>query len=303
MRERLITKNVPNYSRPESCVTWRMEGTVMSENQLSRAGGWADDDYREFARKMELFENGPTTTNFAQLIAHGIQLPDPDSISDADISAKLWEVIAGLSTLRVYLNQTDHLSDRHLYATLWRDVLRADVPAIDEIGFNTHVGLVSEGSEEQTQLYLRYYADEDARKVWAKDSSECDLPPHEDPPYHRDLLLPRPSHEHGPEALEWLRANPNPSPLATNRFSARDEAVTFVEALYAAGATNVVIGNILMLPNDRWAPYADMLLVDLPGDPAQRREMFELVDKIGRPDGDDAPLIEGGQSTIRLWWD
>ena len=49
----------------------------MSENQRSRGGASADDEYREFVRKMELFENGPTTTNFAQLIAHGIQLPDP----------------------------------------------------------------------------------------------------------------------------------------------------------------------------------------------------------------------------------
>ena len=63
------------------------------------------------------------------------------------------------------------------------------------------------------------------------------------------------------------------------------------------------IDNILMLPNDRWAPYADMLLVDLPADHAQRRKVFELVEKIGRPDGEDEPLIDGGQSTIRLWWD
>jgi hypothetical protein len=275
----------------------------MSENQRRRAGARADDEYREFVRKMELFENGPTTTNFAQLIADGIQLPDPDSISDADISAKLWEVIAGLSRLRVYLDQTDHLSDRELYATLWRDVLRTDVPAVDEVGFNNHVDLLSSGSDEETAIYLRYYADEDERRDWARDLRDSDLPLHEYPPYNRDRLLPRPRHEHGPEALEWLRVNPNPSPLATNRFSSPAEAVAFVEALYAAGATNVVIGNILMLPNDRWAPYADMLLVDLPADRAQRCKVFELVEKIGRPDGEDEPLIDGGQSTIRLWWD
>jgi hypothetical protein len=134
-------------------ISWpRGGGTVMPENQRPRAGAWADGEYREFVKKMELFENGPTTTNFAQLIAHGIQLPDPGSISDADISAKLWEVIAGLSRLRVYLDQTDHLNGRELYATLWRDVLRADVPAIDEIGSNNHVGLLSPGSEEQMEV-------------------------------------------------------------------------------------------------------------------------------------------------------
>ena len=73
----------------------------------------------------------------------GGSAPDPDAINDADIGAKLWEVIAGLSRLRVYLDQTDHLNDRELYATLWRDVLRLDVPAIDEIGFNNHVSLLS----------------------------------------------------------------------------------------------------------------------------------------------------------------
>ena len=154
----------------------------MSENQRSRGGASADDEYREFVRKMELFENGPTTTNFAQLIAHGIQLPDPDSISDADISAKLWEVIAGLSRLRVYLDQTDHLNDRELCATLWRDVLRTDVSAVDEIGFDNHVALLSTGSEEQTAVYLRCYADEDERRDWVKDFSDWDLPLHEDEP-------------------------------------------------------------------------------------------------------------------------
>jgi hypothetical protein len=153
----------------------------MSNNQGPRAGASADDDYREFVRKMEVFENGPTTTNFAQLIEHGIQLPDPDSISDADITAKLWEVIAGLSKLRVYLDQTDHLNDRELYATLWRDVLRTEVPAIDEIGFNSHVGLLTPGDDEHTAVYLRYYADEDERRDWIEDLGVSDLPVHEEP--------------------------------------------------------------------------------------------------------------------------
>jgi hypothetical protein len=46
-----------------------------------------------------------------------------------------------------------------------------------------------------------------------------------------------------------------------------------------------------------------MLLVDLPADHAQRRDVFDLMEKIGRPDDEDEPLIDCGQSTIRLWWD
>jgi hypothetical protein len=99
------------------------------------------DSYDEYARKMDLFMEGPTTTYFQQLIDAGIQLPDPDSVSDTDIRTKLWEVIAGLEKLRVFLEHTNHLDDRGLYTTLWRETLRGETPAIDEIGFRSHLDL------------------------------------------------------------------------------------------------------------------------------------------------------------------
>src|SRR5829696_3251876 len=94
--------------------------------------------YEEYARKMDLFMDGPTTTYFQQLLDAGIQLPEPDAVSDADIRTKLWEVLAGLDKIRAYLEQTNHLSDRELYAKLWHDTLRGETPAIDEIGFTSH---------------------------------------------------------------------------------------------------------------------------------------------------------------------
>lgn len=97
-----------------------------------------DDGYEEFARKMRLFEDGPTTTNYQQLMEKGVELPDPESISDDDLRTKLWEVLSGLAELRVYLGDTDGLSDRELYAKLYHDVLRIEVPAIDDIGRCEH---------------------------------------------------------------------------------------------------------------------------------------------------------------------
>jgi len=264
------------------------------------------DSYEEFARKMQLVENGPTTTNFQQLLDQGIELPAPEALADSEVATKLWEVISGLAQLRVHLDHTDHLSNKEMYAKLWNDTLRWDTPAIDEIGFNTHVDLCSIGDDAGTALYLKYFADEEFRKQHLVDYPDEPLPAHEDPPYQRDQLLPGPKYEGEPEALDWLRANHHPTPFATNRFGTREEALEFVEQLYAAGATFVSIDGILMLPNHNWAPYADTLIVDLPEDGERRRAVFELSEHVGKPDEDGPdpePLIDCGQPSIRLWWD
>ena len=44
----------------------------------------------------------------------GIALPAPEELTDAQLSAKLWEVIEALAFLGAYLEHTDHLSDREL---------------------------------------------------------------------------------------------------------------------------------------------------------------------------------------------
>ena len=62
---------------------------------------------------------------------------------------KLWEIIDQLARRRVFLSQTDHLSDRELYALLWSDILHEDtkdVP-VDESSA-CHIDLLSGGWEE-----------------------------------------------------------------------------------------------------------------------------------------------------------
>jgi hypothetical protein len=282
----------------------------MSDNSLRPAPD--DDDYEEFERKMVLFEEGPTTTTFQQLIDSGVALPNPDDVVDADVRTKLWEVLHALSRLRVYLHHTDHLSDRELYATLWNEILRDEVPAIDEIGFNTQVQLLSSGDDAEMTLYLKYFADQSFRDVWANEFPDCSIPDHEDPPYTRDCLLPCASDQGGPEAREWLRANHHESALAANRFSSTPEAIAFVEQLYAAGATNVWVDNVMMLANHNWTPYADTLIVDLPDDGKTAHDLLELIAEVGRPDadgGEDPPHFIGpvpsrveGPRSVRLWW-
>ena len=44
------------------------------------------------------------------------------------------------------------------------------------------------------QLFLKYYADDDFRRQWHKDCPKDPIPAHEDPPYDRDRLLPKPDY-------------------------------------------------------------------------------------------------------------
>ena len=263
------------------------------------------DSYEEYARKMDLFMDGPTTTYFEQLRGAGIELPEPDSVSDADIRTKLWEVIAGLERLRVFLEHTNHLSDRELYAKLWHELLREETPAIDEIGFRTHMAVARIGGDDaETLLYLKYYADAADRELWSDEFPGDKMPAHEEPPFTRDDLLPGP-HETVAEAAAWLRANWSEHAFATNRFGTTAKAIEFVDQLYATGATEICVDNVMMLPNHGWTPYADTLLVRLPEDPAKRSAVFDLMEHVGKPDedGGDEPLIDSGQKEVRLWWD
>jgi hypothetical protein len=62
---------------------------------------------------------------------------------------------------------------------------------------------------------------------------------------------------------------------------------------------------VILLPNHDWTPYADTLIVNLPDDLKRRRELFQLMEEIGRPDDDGGgePLMDCGQRSVRLWWD
>ena len=141
------------------------------------------------------YEEAPWTTHFQQLESAGVSLPPPDSLNDEELETKLWEVIQKLALLRVFIEQTDHLSDRELYTHLWTDSLREETKALPPDESSAwHIQLLGSGSEEDNQLYLKYFAGESERKRWQKSFPEDRLPPHVDPPYDRDRLLYKPNY-------------------------------------------------------------------------------------------------------------
>jgi len=139
------------------------------------------------------YEEAPWTTHFQQLERAGVSLPAPETLNDQEVTAKLWEVINKLAQMRVFLEDTDHLSDRELYTTLWSDDLREETKDIVlDQDSACHYQLLSGGSDEDTLLYLKYFADEEWRKWWHEEYPEFPMPDPEDPPYDRDRLLPQP---------------------------------------------------------------------------------------------------------------
>lgn len=147
----------------------------------------------QFLRNVLDFENMPLSTDFERLKSAGIELPPPETLDDKSISAKLWEVFHALAKLNTFLYATDHLSDRELYGELWNESLREESPLFPPgSGWNHHIDLVSSGSGEDTETYLRYYADEETRQLWKDEFRLDEMPPHEEPLYSRAELLPQP---------------------------------------------------------------------------------------------------------------
>lgn len=191
-------KRIPEKKTPEE----RIEDLKRRAEEL--CGGQMEvgtlDDYPSeveegFWKYVVDYEEAPWTTNFQQLENAGVSLPPPDSLTDEELTAKLWEVIQKLALLHVFVEQTDHLSDRELYTHLWTDSLREETKAL-ALAANSayHIQLLGSYSEEDMVLYLKYYADEDWRRQWHKDWPNDPIPAHEDPPYDRDRLLPKPDY-------------------------------------------------------------------------------------------------------------
>jgi hypothetical protein len=147
----------------------------------------------QFWRRVVAFESAPEVEvePFQLLAESGLSLPSPETLEDAALTSKLWEVIHGLAAIGVYLYSTDHLTDRELYVRLWRDVLRDPMELTNDDGGVWIVDLAGSGSEEDLLVYLKYYADEEARRRWAQEWPDDPLPLAEDPPFDRDRHLPQ----------------------------------------------------------------------------------------------------------------
>src|SRR4051812_45527246 len=102
--------------------------------RIRSMGGYVPDPPSEDASELEIaflervvaWETSPVATHREWLARHGWEFSPPEEVAEADLPAELWRLIAGLSVARVFLGQTDHLTDAELYHYLWHQVLAGD---------------------------------------------------------------------------------------------------------------------------------------------------------------------------------
>ena len=159
-------------------------------NDLRKLSPLEEARFLEYMRAIE--GEGPQTTLMELITGDGVQVPSPDELNDEQLSVKLWEVIHAIHNHGGLLYSTDHLSDRELYMKLYKEILVEEYPIVPR-GF-PHAAVIDVlgygGDDEDDQLYLKYYADEETRQKWAREFY-VRLPERAALPFRRDESLPR----------------------------------------------------------------------------------------------------------------
>jgi hypothetical protein len=136
----------------------------------------------DFLASILAWERAPTLP-ISQWFEPELKLPNPETMSDADLKQLLWQTIGQLYDQRVVLDLTDHLSDRQLYCLIARDILPSYEKRIADHRNYLHWHCLQENDME---CWLKYYATECERTQW-QEENDSELPPREDPPYSRKM--------------------------------------------------------------------------------------------------------------------
>lgn len=103
----------------------------------------------------------------------------------------------------------------------------------------------------------------------------------------------------GLEARDWLTRNSHPYALASKRFETTNDALEFVNEMYRAGASAVLVKEIRQ---EAEGGYTDTLIVQLPDDKTAREKIFAISNLEARREG-YSPETDSGQDELLLWWD
>lgn len=140
------------------------------------------------------WEFGRFTCPHNLLTEAGVDVPPPETLSDEDVSERLWRIINKLAEHHVFFYHTDHLSDRAFYTAIYEDILYEgirDLPIDPKAPWECWSTDFDMCNDCDVETYLRYYADEQERAFWADDDPELRAIQRIPTPYDRDRILPR----------------------------------------------------------------------------------------------------------------
>lgn len=137
----------------------------------------------EFLESMLEWERAPMVP-VSQWFDPELILPHPERLDDGELSELLETTIAQLYAERIVLDFTNHLTDRQLYTLIYRDILPSYEKKLAKR--NNYLHWDCANIEGDPDIWLRYYASDEERDMWADETGEA-LPPREVPPYARQL--------------------------------------------------------------------------------------------------------------------
>ena len=150
------------------------------------------DDGLEYLQKLDdWLENDEGGVIPAELLQQrGIAMPSEGDLDDGALHAALWSLIRGMAEIGVFVESTDHLSDRELYRHLATESLvQPTFLSPDDPAFADHLDIIGGCSSDDLRIYLTYYADEEDREGFREDY-EGTFPDMLPRPYDRDRHLP-----------------------------------------------------------------------------------------------------------------
>ena len=136
----------------------------------------------------------------ALLERRGLSVVPPDQIAtDDEVREALWQLLTALASMRVFFNDSDHLSDRAFYCLLCNEVLLEETQIMpDDSGWNTRYNMADFPTVDVPEIngiHLKYYADDGERDYWKHEFPEDTMPHKAELPYDRDSQLPIPPEE------------------------------------------------------------------------------------------------------------
>jgi hypothetical protein len=150
----------------------RVNSTVMSTRSEN-----------EFLESMLAWERAPILP-ISQWFEPELKLPHPDSLNGHQLSLVITATIEKLFEAHVVLDFTDHLSDYQLYCIIYRDILPSQEKKLERRSTFLHWDCANINDDPDT--WLRYYASEAERELWAAENDEP-LPSRADLPHRRRL--------------------------------------------------------------------------------------------------------------------